>query len=738
MLLKSKIILAIVSSIFLTLAMIVLPTTYGIVQLSSANIEERLTSQRLSIQMSLEDRYQKALAMAETIAANSDVQRGVAARDTAALANIFAPHFAQLSEETGVAQYQFHTPEAISILRVHNPGKYGDDLSAFRHTVVEANANQKSVFGLERGRAGLGIRGIAPITHDGKHVGTVEIGLRFNEDLLQDILGDTGSRMEVYLLPDLSITTFDDVATQIQRLSVGLPDTALLSSDEVLSLAEEESQDAKLFEIGGKAYQAIAFTIYDFSGNPVALSHVLIPNSASATILGWMIEAGLIAIAITLAIGVVGAWLFGRILTRNLERIVWKINDLEKGDLATDLSELSSARDEIGKIATGLEVLRCSLSAANSASEVEERLNEKRMALFHSLGSAMEDLKEGKVDTQIESADWKELGESYQSLCENFNGLSSTFDKLTREVNGSLSSVKVGADELKKMSTDMSRRATTQAATLEQSAAALEEMSSSVKSSAERAKAASEMAIENRKRAETGTNVLKRAMDAMSNISNSSVEITSIITVIDDIAFQTNLLALNAGVEAARAGESGKGFGVVAAEVHTLAQRASESAQQIRDLVLTSASHVENGEELMKQTHSTFTEIVDKSGQVTNYVSEIAVSAQEQSAGIQEINIGVSELDSVTQQNASMVIELNTTAEHLLTQAQRAASVIAEFLKSSVNNAPAIDAPIREVVDHNKSAGKERRGLSVDSPIAETDGPVVRNGTHGNYDWANF
>jgi len=195
----------------------------------------------------------------------------------------------------------------------------------------------------------------------------------------------------------------------------------------------------------------------------------------------------------------------------------------------------------------------------------------------------------------------------------------------------------------------------------------------------------------NRRQADDGRVVMDRALKSMHSIARSSERINQILAVIDDIAFQTNLLALNAGVEAARAGETGKGFSVVASEVRSLAQRAAESAREIKDLVTQSSKEVEEGEALVQETSETLGLIVDNVAAVSSLVAEIAASTKAQAAGVQEINSGMSELDSVTQKNAAMVLEASSASNALSAEARKLESHLAHF---SIHSQAAVDAPI--------------------------------------------
>jgi methyl-accepting chemotaxis protein len=172
---------------------------------------------------------------------------------------------------------------------------------------------------------------------------------------------------------------------------------------------------------------------------------------------------------------------------------------------------------------------------------------------------------------------------------------------------------------------------------------------------------------------------VREAVEAMRGIEHSSKQITQIIGVIDDIAFQTNLLALNAGVEAARAGEAGRGFAVVASEVRALAQRASDSARQIKALIRESASQVDAGSALVERTGASLEGIVQRASEVSDLVAEIAKAAAEQAAGLDEINTGVNQLDQVTQRNAAAAEKTTAASTALLQKAEDLALELSGF-----------------------------------------------------------
>jgi len=194
--------------------------------------------------------------------------------------------------------------------------------------------------------------------------------------------------------------------------------------------------------------------------------------------------------------------------------------------------------------------------------------------------------------------------------------------------------------------------------------------------------------VGSRDTAETGGQVVTTAVAAMTEINKASKKIADIITVIDEIAFQTNLLALNAAVEAARAGEQGRGFAVVAAEVRNLAQRSAAAAKEIKALIRDSVQKVQDGSELVTRSGQTLVEIVTAVKRVSGIIAEIAAASQEQSAGIDQVNRAVAQMDHVVQQNAAHTEELSSTARALATQASELQALVGRFRLESGAGAP--------------------------------------------------
>ncbi|MFP5597581.1 methyl-accepting chemotaxis protein [Kluyvera sp. 142486] len=281
----------------------------------------------------------------------------------------------------------------------------------------------------------------------------------------------------------------------------------------------------------------------------------------------------------------------------------------------------------------------------------------------------------GDLVKRIDVESDNEMGELAHSLRHMQGELARTVG----EVRQGAHAIYSGASEIAMGNNDLSSRTEQQAASLEETAASMEELTATVKQNAENARQASHLALSASETAQKGGKVVDNVVQTMRDITASSQKIADIISVIDGIAFQTNILALNAAVEAARAGEQGRGFAVVAGEVRNLAQRSAQAAREIKSLIEDSVNRVDLGSTLVESAGETMDEIVNAVTRVTDIMGEIASASDEQSRGIDQVGLAVSEMDRVTQQNASLVEESAAAAAALEEQASRLTQAVAVF-----------------------------------------------------------
>lgn len=719
--LKARIIISLIVSSFFAILIVTIPLFLGLEKVSDEGTRRELNQFESRVHSEIEGRMQLALTAAQTVASVSDAQRALAELDREVLDRLFAKDFKRLSSEADVAQFQFHTPEAASAFRVHKPGKFGDDLSGFRHSVVAANKAQAPVSGLERGRAGIGIRGISPVSHDGAHVGTVEIGLKFNADLIASLTEGGDSRLEVYLLPDGDVSSFSANDQEITRLTGNYDGPALLDADAIASALNGISGQWTNYEIDGYAYAGSPFEILDFSGNVVAIGNALVPLKTIAAITSGIRKTGMAAAVAAMVLAGGLAFLLGRWLSGQLNLIGTRMISLSEGELDIDLKELP-AKGEIGDMARSLGVFRDALRSQRELEETQKEKSKDQARVVTTLGERLANLSGGDLTASIPDR----FPKDYEQLRLDFNRTVEHLNQTVSKVVESASSIRNGAAEISQSSDDLSHRTESQAATLEETAAALDELTASVKSAAEGARSVENIVDEAKQEAKTSGEVVQSAVSAMTEIEQSSSHIAQIISVIDDIAFQTNLLALNAGVEAARAGEAGRGFAVVASEVRALAQRSSDAAMEIKTLISDSSMQVERGVDLVGKAGGALLNIVDRVNNISKLVTDIAEGAVEQSTGLGEINTGVVQLDKVTQQNAAMVEEATAAGHMLNSDATKLAELVSHF-KISLSESP---TPMR--VSDAPAAHASVASEDQDWDLGENTSVPMKASAHGN------
>jgi methyl-accepting chemotaxis protein len=400
--------------------------------------------------------------------------------------------------------------------------------------------------------------------------------------------------------------------------------------------------------------------------------------------------------ALSIFTGLVGvfAMVFAvRGIANPILRIDASMRRLAGGDTASNIP-FAGRTDEIGSMAGAVEVFRQAAiankrleedaEAARRQAEVDRVTAQQRAeadaaerlrAATSGLAMGLRRLAEGDLAFQLDEA-----------FAPDFEGLRHDFNKSVRQLADTLTTISHsihgmddGTREIATGVNDLSKRTEQQAAALEETAAALDEITANVSNSAKRTEEARTIAVQANQSAASSAEVVNHAEEAMRRIEGSSQQISSIIGVIDEIAFQTNLLALNAGVEAARAGEAGKGFAVVAQEVRELAQRSAKAAKEIKELIQNSAGEVENGVTLVRKTGIALSTIGGFISEINKHMDAISVSAREQSTGLAEVNSAVNAMDQTTQQNAAMVEQSTAAASTLALEAEKLRDLVGRF-----------------------------------------------------------
>jgi len=312
-------------------------------------------------------------------------------------------------------------------------------------------------------------------------------------------------------------------------------------------------------------------------------------------------------------------------------------------------------------------------------------------------------------------------GDDRSSLMFAMRAMRDSLANIVGQVRNGTDTIASASTQLSTGNSELSSRTEEQAGSLEETASSMEELTATVKQNAENARQANGLAASASDVASRGGAVVAEVVTTMESINASSRKIVDIISVIDGIAFQTNILALNAAVEAARAGEQGRGFAVVATEVRNLAQRSAGAAKEIKELIGDSVEKVENGSKLVNQAGSTMVEIVDSIRRVTDIMGEITAASNEQTAGIEQINQAITQMDEVTQQNAALVEEAAAASSALQDQAKSLAKLVSVFQlgaeQPGAHAAAATPIALRKGGRVLKLDGAQRQGIGSGTSV---------------------
>ena len=418
--------------------------------------------------------------------------------------------------------------------------------------------------------------------------------------------------------------------------------------------------------------------------------------------------------------------LFGLIIAANalviggINRLSVSLSELVAGKLDGIIPH-RTRRDEIGVMARAVAVLQAhevesrDMRAAQEQAKAEaeaqrlktqqDAIASERHLVMQAVGGAMEKLADGDLTFRL-SPDG--LPQAYARLRNNFNDAVGAFEDVITKLATSTVALDNGTQEITSASDNLNKRTEMQAASLEETAAAVAEITRKLRETASGANQARGVVSGAKDEAARSSDVVKQAIEAMHNIENSSRQITTIISVIDEIAFQTNLLALNAGVEAARAGDAGRGFAVVAQEVRALAQRSAEAAKQIKTLIASSYAEVQQGVKLVGETGTALDSIVKRVLEINEVVSGIARAATEQAETLGQVNNAVDNMDKNTQQNAAMVEETSAATHQLAGLTKDLSHLVSGFAISRHTGAARTAARLVTSDEHMPTAERPR------------------------------
>ncbi|MBS1187870.1 MAG: chemotaxis sensory transducer [Burkholderiaceae bacterium] len=354
-----------------------------------------------------------------------------------------------------------------------------------------------------------------------------------------------------------------------------------------------------------------------------------------------------------------------------------------------------------------------------------------------SAAKAIQQMSSGDMTGTIVSAGRDEMAQMQQAL----RVLQINIKLLIGQISEATEHVNSGANEIAAGNLDLSARTESQASSLEQTASAMEQLTSTVRQNSDNAQEATQLVHSTSEIAVRGGASVGQVVDTMGSIKESSRKIVDIISLIDGIAFQTNILALNAAVEAARAGEQGRGFAVVATEVRSLAQRSAAAAREIQTLINDTVGRIDAGAETVDEAGRQMTEIVDSVKRASTIMGDISASSREQSAGIEEVNTAIVQMDQITQQNAALVEQAAAAAQSMREQADKLTGLVDSFKIMSggkmVRKQPA--KPARQPIAKAPTVRTPKKAVTARAPVApKAVEPKRIASAGGSDDWEEF
>jgi methyl-accepting chemotaxis protein len=581
-------------------------------------LDQQLKLQYDSVIAAIDYEGRATLAVSSVIAALPPVGEAIAKGDRDGMNALLGDAMKALKAQ-GIPLITFDLPPAVVFYRVHEPKLFGEDISARRNTLVEANKTGKQIVGVEPGREQLSIFGITPIMRDGKSLAAVDVGAAFGKEFVD--------RAKKRFGIDLAVHSFDGKA--FKRLSSTFGEGVVATADDLRGVIDGQPlrRDAML---DGHPAALYVGQIKNYAGQPVAVLEIIKDTTEYEAVAASAQLNLILGTAAILAGAILLAFLLGRGLSRPLTAITAVMNRLSSGDTEVAIPG-SERRDELGTMALALDVFRRNMIEAGTLREAQEadkaRAGLEKQALQRQMADRFEADVKGAVGAVAKATE--------------------DMQRIAGEITTSVR----GTSERAAAAAAASEEASTSVGTV---AAASEELASSVTEIGRQVTHSSRVADDAVVKAAETT-------EMVGSLAAAADKIGDVLRLISAIASQTNLLALNATIEAARAGEAGRGFAVVASEVKELASQTAKATDEIAGQVTAIQSATGNCVTAIGGISDTIREIsgiaatiaaaVEEQGSATR---EIARSVQQASAGTSEVSANVAGASQAADQSRAL------------------------------------------------------------------------------------